>query len=123
MVSGPLSEDDQKFYKRLNKEIKQENIDYMNTVGVLYDNEKDKNRYDENDLSKLDIIKRNPVENPAIKILATKPRELAYVNEEGKESTRDYLLNKVKTAKSRTFCNFRQRNYSKYNNKNKIRRT
>ena len=99
MVAGPLSEDEQELYKGLNKEIKQENIDYMNTVGVLYDNDIDKNRYDENDLSKLDIIKRNPVPNPAIKILATKPRELAYVREEGKETTRDYLLNKVKTAK------------------------
>lgn len=99
MVPGPLSEDEQELYKGLNKEIKQENIDYMNTVGVLYDNEEDKQRYDENDLSKLDIIKRNPVSNPAIKILATKPRELAYVGEEGEESTRDYLLNKVKTAK------------------------
>ncbi len=99
MVAGPLSEDEQELYKGLNKEIKQENIDYMNTVGVLYDNDIDKKRYDENDLSKLDIIKRNPVENPAIKILATKPRELAYVGEEGEESTRDYLLNKVKTAK------------------------
>ena len=99
MVPGPLSEDEQELYKGLNKEIKQENIDYMNTVGVLYDNEEDKQRYEENDLSKLDIIKRNPVENPAIKILATKPRELAYVGEEGEESTRDYLLNKVKTAK------------------------
>ena len=98
MVPGPLSEDEQELYKGLNKEIKQENIDYMNTVGVLYDNEEDKQRYDENDLSKLDIIKRNPVSNPAIKILATKPRELAYVGEEGEESTRDYLLNKVKTA-------------------------
>lgn len=96
MVAGPLSEDEQELYKGLNKEIKQENLDYMKTVGVLYDNDKDKKRYDED---RLDIIKRNPVERPAIKILATKPRELAYVGETGKETTRDYLLDKVKTAK------------------------
>jgi len=96
MVAGPLSEDEQKLYTGLNKEIKKENLDYMKTVGVLYDNDTDKKRFEE---GRLDIIKRNPVDKPAIKILATKPRELAYVGEEGEESTRDYLLDKVKTAK------------------------
>lgn len=99
MVSGPLTEEDQKFYKGINKEIKKENLDYMKTVGKLYDNEKDKTRYDENDLSKLDLVKTNPITNPAIKILATKPREQSYIGGEGKETTRDYLLDKVKTAK------------------------
>ena len=96
MVAGPLTEEEQEFYKGLNKEIKQENIDYMKTVGVLYDNDKDKKRYEE---GRLDIIERNPVENPAIKILATKPHELSLVQEAGKETTRDYLLDKVKNSK------------------------
>ncbi len=98
IVAGPLTEDEQPFYKGLNKEIKQENVDYMKIVGELYDNEKDKNRYDEKDLSKLDIIKRSPVENPAIKVLSTKPRELAYIGESGSESIRQYVMDKVKTA-------------------------
>lgn len=99
IVAGPLTEDEQQFYKGLNKEIKDENVEYMKIVGKLYDNEKDKNRYDEKDLSKLDIIKRNPVENPAIKVLSTKPRELAYIGEQGSESIRQYVMDKVKTAK------------------------
>ncbi len=99
IVAGPLTEDEQQFYKGLNKEIKDENVEYMKIVGKLYDNEKDRNRYDEKDLSKLDIIKRNPVENPAIKVLSTKPRELAYIGEQGSESIRQYVMDKVKTAK------------------------
>lgn len=99
IVAGPLTEDEQQFYKGLNKEIKDENVEYMKIVGKLYDNEKDRNRYDEKDLSKLNIIKRNPVENPAIKVLSTKPRELAYIGEQGSESIRQYVMDKVKTAK------------------------
>ena len=99
IVAGPLSEDEQQFYKGLNKEIKQENVDYMKIVGELYDNDIDKNRYDEKDFSKLDLIKRNPVANPEIKVLSTKPRELAYIGETGSESIRAYVMNKVKTAK------------------------
>ena len=98
IVAGPLTEDEQPFYKGLNKEIKQENVDYMKIVGELYNNENDKNRYDEKDLSKLDIIKRYPVETPAIKVLSTKPRELAYIGEKGSESIRQYVMDKVKTA-------------------------
>lgn len=99
IVAGPLSEDEQQFYKGINKEIKQENVDYMKIVGELYDNPQDKKRYDENDLSKLDLIKRNPIKDPAIKVLCTKPRELAYIGEKGSESVRDYVMQKVKTAK------------------------
>lgn len=99
LVAGPLSEDEQQFYKGLNKEIKQENVDYMKIVGNLYNNEKDKNRYDEKDLSKLELIKRTPVKDPQIKVLATKPRELVYIGEKGQESIRTYVMEKVKTAK------------------------
>ena len=98
IVAGPLTEDEQPFYKGLNKEIKQENVDYMNIVGELYNNENDKKRYDEKNLSKLDIIKRYPVETPAIKVLSTKPRELAYIGEKGSESIRQYVMDKVKSA-------------------------
>ena len=99
IVAGPLTEDEQQFYKGLNKEIKDENVEYMKIVGELYNNDEDRNRYDEKNLEKLDIIKRNPVENPAIKVLSTKPRELAYIGEQGSESIRRYVMDKVKTAK------------------------
>lgn len=99
LVAGPLSEEEQQFYKGLNKEIKQENVDYMKIVGELYDNEKDRTRYDSKDLSKLDLIKRNPVSNPQIKVLVTKPRELVYIGEQGQESIRKYVMDKVKTCK------------------------
>ncbi len=98
IVAGPLSEEEQQFYKGLNKEIKEENVEYMKIVGELYNNDIDKHRYDEKNLSKLDIIQRNPVQNPAIKVLSTKPRELAYIGESGSESIRQYVMNKVKTA-------------------------
>lgn len=32
-------------------------------------------------------------------MLCTKPRELAYIGEKGSESVRDYVMQKVKTAK------------------------
>lgn len=99
IVAGPLTEDEQQFYKGLNKEIKDENVEYMKIVGELYNNDEDRNRYDEKNLEKLDIIKRSPVENPAIKVLSTKPRELAYIGEQGSESIRRYVMDKVKTAK------------------------
>lgn len=99
IVAGPLTEDEQRFYRGLNKEIKHENVEYMKIVGELYDNPQDKNRYDVKDFSKLDIIERNPVENPAIKVLSTKPRELAYIGEEGSESIRKHVMEKVKTCK------------------------
>ncbi len=99
LIAGPLTPEEQDNYKGINKEIKQENVEYMKTVGVLYDNEKDRTRYDENDLSKLDIIQTKPVKNPKISILATKPNEMHFIGEEGKETTREYLMEKVQTAK------------------------
>ena len=99
IVAGPLTEDEQQFYKGLNKEIKQENVDYMHIVGELYNNDEDKKRYDEKNLDKLDLIKRSPVENPKIKVMATKPKELAYIGEKGEESIRAYLMDKVKNCK------------------------
>ncbi|MBQ6516828.1 hypothetical protein IJI31_06575 [bacterium] len=96
LVKGPLTEDEQKNYFGLNQEIKMENVEYMNIVGTLYDNPKDRNRYTEGNLN---LVETNPVENPQIKILATKPKELVYVDENGKETTREYLKEKINTSK------------------------
>lgn len=93
---GPLSEDEQKYYNGVNKEIKPENVEYARLVGELYDNPKDRERYED---GRLDLIEANPVDDPMIKILATKPREMSEVGEEGKETTREYLMEKLKTCK------------------------
>ena len=98
LVAGPLSEEEQDNYTGIRKEIKQENVDYMNVVGAIYNKPEYLNRYDVNNLDKLDLIKTNPISNPQIKILATKPNELRYVDSEGKETTRKYLHNKLSTA-------------------------
>jgi len=98
MVAGPLNKEETHLYNGIRKEIKQENVDYMKIVGSLYDNPTDKTRYDKKDLSKLDMIVPNPVLNPQIKILGTKPNELSNVGEKGEESTRKYLMDKISTA-------------------------
>lgn len=98
IIPGPLNEAEQDLYTGLKKEIKKENVDYMNIVGKIFDTPEHKNRYDKDDLSKLDLIPTNPVTNPQIKVLATKPSELRYVDSEGKETTRKYLINKMQTA-------------------------
>lgn len=95
-VAGPLNEDEQEFYTRLRKEIKQENVDYMEAVGKLFETPENKNRYEE---GRLDLIPTNPIKDPKIKVLVTKPKELAVVGEKGLESTREYLQEKLKTAK------------------------
>lgn len=97
VISGPLTKDEQKYYGGINKEIKPENVEYMRLVGELYDNSADKNRYRE---GRLDLIETNSVDKPKINILATKPKELEYVGLEGKESIRDYIMEKVKTCES-----------------------
>ncbi|MDD3237129.1 MAG: phospholipase D-like domain-containing protein [Candidatus Gastranaerophilales bacterium] len=98
LVAGPLSEEEQDAYSGMRKEIKQENVDYMNVVGAIYNKPEYLHRYDPADLSKLDLIKTQPIENPKIKVLATKPNELKYVGGEGKETTRKYLQDKLNTA-------------------------
>ena len=98
LVAGPLSEEEQDAYNGLNKEIKQENVDYMKIVGDLYNKPEYLNRYDKNDLSKLDITEVHPVESPKIKVLTTKPNELKFVGEQGSESTRKFLQNKLNTC-------------------------
>ena len=97
LITGPLTKAEQYKYNGLNREIKRENVEYMRVVGELYDNPNDRNRYSE---YRLDLVKTNPVARPAIKILATKPRELELVGEEGKETTRDYLKQRIDSAKT-----------------------
>ena len=95
-VPGPLSKEEQKFYKGLNKEIKKENVDYYKLLYEFYNTPEAKTRYANN---KLELLKCNPVKNPTIKVITTKPYELKEVGEKGSESTRNTLMEKVKTCK------------------------
>lgn len=97
LMSGPLTKKEQKNYRGINKEIKPENVEYMRLVGDLYNNPTDRNRYKE---GRLDLIPTNAVEEPKIQVLATKPKELEKVGLEGKESIRNYIMDRVKTCKS-----------------------
>lgn len=94
-VNGPLTEEEAENYKGLNKEVKPENVEYMRLVGDLFNNDVDKNRYKNN---AVDLVKTSPIENPKIAVLGTKPRELEKVGKKGVETTRDLLMNKVKTC-------------------------
>ncbi len=98
IVAGPLTEEEQEFYTGLKKEIKQENVDYMNVVGEIYNKPEYLTRYDKNNLSKLDLVETHPVANPQMRILATKPNELKFIDKEGKETTRTYLQEKLNTC-------------------------
>jgi len=95
VIAGPLDEAEQEFYTRMQKEIKQENVDYMETVGKLFETPENKNRYEE---GRLDLIPTNPVLDPKIKVLVTKPKELVFVGEKGLETTREHLQSRLKTA-------------------------
>ena len=95
LVSGPLTVEEQKQYNGINQEIKLENVEYMKLVGTLYNNPTDRMRYKEN---RLNLIKTQPIDNPQIKILSTKPKELAYIGESGRETTRDYLKERINNA-------------------------
>ena len=96
LAPGPLCEADQQYYKGMNKEIKKENVDYVNLLKDFYDTDEAKQRYSNNDL---ELIKTNPVENPKIAVLATKPKELELVGKAGLETTREVLMDKIKTCK------------------------
>lgn len=99
LINGPLTEEEQEFYNGLKKEIKKENVDYMRIVGELYDNDESRARYNNDDLSKLNFVQVKPIDNPQIKILVTKPKELSRVGEKGEETTREYLHEKLKSSK------------------------
>lgn len=95
LVPGPLNEAEQKAYSGLNKEIKQENVDYYNLVHEFFDTPWAKNRYKED---RLDLIKVNPVSNPKIEVLTTRPKEYEAIGSSGSESIRKYNMEKLKTA-------------------------
>ena len=96
LVSGPLNEAEQEAYNGINKEIKQEHVEYYNLLKDVYNTPEMKNRYKNGNLN---LIEAKPIENPEIKVLGTKPRELEKVGEKGLETTREYLMDKVRTAK------------------------
>ena len=95
LAAGPLSEDEQQFYRGKNKKINQENVDYVNLLKDFYDTPEAKNRYNDGELN---LIATNPVDAPKIRVLGTKPKELEKVGKEGTESTREYLMDKVRTC-------------------------
>ena len=96
LVAGPLNEEQQALYNGINKEIKPENVEYYNLLKDVYNTPAMKERYAKGDL---ELLEAHPIENPTIKILGTKPRELEKVGEKGIETTREFLMQKVKTAK------------------------
>lgn len=95
LISGPLNEEQQAMYNGINKEIKPENVEYYNLLKDIYDTPEMKNRYKSGELN---LIEAEPLENPQIKVLGTKPKELENVGEKGIETTREYIMDKVKTA-------------------------
>jgi hypothetical protein len=103
IIKGPLNEEEQKLYTGLDKEIKQENVDYMEIVGKLFDNPDDKNRYKE---GRLDLISCSPLGEPKIKVLRTAPSEMAIVGAKGEETIRQEIMSNMKTAKSYVGLNF-----------------
>ena len=95
LMAGPLNEAEQANYSGINKEIKQENVEYYNLLKDYFDTPEAKGRYASGNL---DMITPNPIENPEIKVLGTKTKDLESVGEKGKEATREYLMDKIKTA-------------------------
>jgi phosphatidylserine/phosphatidylglycerophosphate/cardiolipin synthase-like enzyme len=95
-IKGPLNEEEQKLYGGLNKEIKEENVKFYDLLKDFYDTPEAKTRYSE---GRLDLIEAKPVENPPLKILKTRPRELEEISERGSEEILEYLMHKLKTAK------------------------
>lgn len=97
LAPGPLNKEQQAQYTGKNKEIKQESVEYDQLLRDYFATPEAKNRYKE---GRLDLIKAVPMTAPAIQILGTKPKELALVGEKGLETSREYLMNKIKTCKS-----------------------
>lgn len=112
LTDGPLTPEEQKFHGGIRRAILQENIDYMNIVGELYNNDEDRNRYkfDANNANimpngvkispDLNLPEVSPVEKPAIKVLTNLPREYSLIGSSGSESIGDYIKNRIDTAKS-----------------------
>lgn len=96
LAPGPLTKEQQDLYNGKNKEIKQECVEYYQLLKEYFETDEAKNRYKD---GRLDLIKAFPMSAPAIKVLGTKPKELALVGEKGLETSRDYLMDKIKTCK------------------------
>jgi len=96
LVAGPLNEAEQQFYHGINKEIKPENVSFYNAMKDFFETTAAKGRYKE---GRLDLIPCQPVKNPVIKFLDTKPAELSEIGEKGSESAYEYLLKEAREAK------------------------
>jgi len=112
MVNGPLTREEQKLFKGLNRLILEENIEYQELVGELYKDEKYKTRYIK-DMHKaierpngvkitpaLNLPDVKPLKNPKFKILTNLPREYQYIGSSGSEGIGDYIKNRLETAES-----------------------
>ncbi|HNW25990.1 MAG TPA: phospholipase D-like domain-containing protein [Candidatus Gastranaerophilaceae bacterium] len=95
-VAGPLTQKEQKYYHGIDKRIKQENVDYEKLLGEFYNTPEAKTRYKK---GTLDLVHTNPVDDPQMEILGTKPKEFELIGDEGTESTRRYLENKLLKCK------------------------
>ena len=96
LVPGPLNKEQQLLYSGKNKEIKQESVEYYQLLKDYFATDEAKSRYKNGNLN---LVEAHPLTTPSIKVLGTKPKELALVGEKGIETTRDYLMDKIKTAK------------------------
>jgi phosphatidylserine/phosphatidylglycerophosphate/cardiolipin synthase-like enzyme len=95
IIQGPLSEEEQKDYNLSKKKILPENIEYMEIVGKIFDKPEYKERYKNGNLNLPEI---KPVENPEIRVLTNKPRELGLIGEDGSEAIGKYIRERLDTA-------------------------
>ncbi|OGI16815.1 MAG: hypothetical protein A2287_02230 [Candidatus Melainabacteria bacterium RIFOXYA12_FULL_32_12] len=96
-VNGPVTKEEQKNYGGIRKVIHPESVKYSKLVKELYGSPECQNRYRD---GKLDLPEVKPIENPAIKILTTSPREYSEIGAEGSESIGNYVKEKLDSAKS-----------------------
>jgi phosphatidylserine/phosphatidylglycerophosphate/cardiolipin synthase-like enzyme len=96
-VNGPVTKEEQKEYSGRAKKIKEENVEYMNIVGKIFDKPEYRERYEKGDLN---IVEVNPVKDPKIQVLVNNPREYAYVGSQGEESIGEYIKQRLDTAES-----------------------
>ena len=97
LVNGPVTKEEQENYGGIRKIIWPESVDYTKIIGELYNSPEYKNRYSD---GKLDLPEVKPIENSAIKVLTTLPREYSQIGETGSESIGNYIKEKIDSAKS-----------------------
>ena len=103
LIAGPLDKADQANYNGINKEIKEENVEYNRLLKEYFDTPEAKNRYREGKVQSIDV---NPIENSKIKILQTRPKEYELIGENGLETTKEYLMDRFNTATKIRSMNF-----------------